>query len=171
MEAANPEAVGVQLRTLGIVPTKVKQKPKDISEYLPFLQPGVKTRDLVIFTRQFATMIDAGLLHEVRGLLEMGYGPELRPMKAIGYRHIVPVAEGSDILANAVVEMQRDTLRFARRQRTWLRGVPATPSLRRKSSFAVPRRRTRGPVDTRGPPQGPKKHHDAHSNSTPYLST
>ena len=35
-----------------------------------------------------------------------------------------PVVEGSDTLANALRAMQRDTRRFARRQRTWLRGVP-----------------------------------------------
>jgi tRNA A37 N6-isopentenylltransferase MiaA len=34
-----------------------------------------------------------------------------------------PVVDGSDTLANALVVMQRDTRRFARRQRTWLRGV------------------------------------------------
>ena len=37
---------------------------------------------------------------------------------------MIGVADGSDTLANAVVEMRRDTCRFARRQRTWLRGVP-----------------------------------------------
>jgi type IV pilus assembly protein PilC len=42
-------------------PITVKKKPKDISEYLPFLKPRIRTKDLVIFTRQFATMIDAGL--------------------------------------------------------------------------------------------------------------
>ena len=42
-------------------------------------------------------------------------------MQAIGYRHINPVADGSDTLANALVAMQRDTRRFARRQRTWIR--------------------------------------------------
>ena len=42
-------------------------------------------------------------------------------MQAIGYRHINPVADGSDTLASALVAMQRDTRRFARRQRTWLR--------------------------------------------------
>jgi len=66
-------------------------------------------------------MIDTGLLREVRHLREAGFGPELRPMQAIGYRHINPVADGSDTLANALVAMQRDTRRFARRQRTWLR--------------------------------------------------
>ncbi len=68
-------------------------------------------------------MIDRGLLQEVRGLRERGYGPRLRPMQALGYRHVQPVVEGSETLANALREMQRDTRRFARRQRTWLRGV------------------------------------------------
>jgi tRNA dimethylallyltransferase len=69
-------------------------------------------------------MLDRGLLQEVRGLVERGYGPGLRPLQAIGYRHMWPVVEGSDTLANALPEMQRDTRRFARRQRTWLRSVP-----------------------------------------------
>jgi len=69
-------------------------------------------------------MIEGGLLQEVRDLRERGYGPELRPMRSIGYRHMQPVVEGSDTLVNAQAAMQRDTRRFARRQRTWLRGVP-----------------------------------------------
>ena len=69
-------------------------------------------------------MIAAGLLQEVRDLRAQRYGPELPPMQSIGYRHMAPVVEGRDTLANALVLMQRDTRRFARRQRTWLRGVP-----------------------------------------------
>ena len=61
IEAGNQEAVMVQLRAQSLLPVAVKEKAKDISEYLPFLKPGIKTRELVIFTRQFATMIDAGL--------------------------------------------------------------------------------------------------------------
>jgi tRNA dimethylallyltransferase len=69
-------------------------------------------------------MIDAGLLREVRGLRERGYGPELRPMQAIGYRHIQPVVDGADTLVNALEGIKVDTRRFARRQRTWLRAIP-----------------------------------------------
>lgn len=69
-------------------------------------------------------MLEQGLLQEVRDLRERGYGPELRPMKSIGYRHMMPVAEGAETLANALVSMQTDTRRFARRQRTWLRPLP-----------------------------------------------
>jgi len=45
----------------GITVKSVKAKPKDISEYIPLLQPRVKEKDLVVFVRQFSTMIDAGL--------------------------------------------------------------------------------------------------------------
>jgi tRNA dimethylallyltransferase len=68
-------------------------------------------------------MIEAGLLNEVRELRKRGYGPELRPLQGIGYRHMHPVVEGSDTLVNALAAMKRDTRRFARRQRTWLRAV------------------------------------------------
>jgi tRNA dimethylallyltransferase len=68
-------------------------------------------------------MIEAGLLNEVRDLRKRGYGPELRPLQAIGYRHMHPVVEGVDTLVNAVAAMKRDTRRFARRQRTWLRAL------------------------------------------------
>ena len=61
IEAMNEAAVMAQLRAQSLLPVTVKEKPKDVSEYLPFLKEGIKTRDLVIFTRQFATMIDAGL--------------------------------------------------------------------------------------------------------------
>ena len=68
-------------------------------------------------------MIEAGLLQEVRSLRERGYGPELPCMRGIGYRHMQPVIDGADTLANVLSEMQRDTRHFARRQRTWLRSL------------------------------------------------
>jgi type IV pilus assembly protein PilC len=50
-----------QLRSQMLLPVSVKEKSRDVSDLLTFLKPGIKIRDLVIFTRQFATMIDAGL--------------------------------------------------------------------------------------------------------------
>jgi type IV pilus assembly protein PilC len=61
MEAANNEAVLAQLRAQMLQPVTVKKKAKDLAEVFPFLKPGITTKELVIFTRQFATMIDAGL--------------------------------------------------------------------------------------------------------------
>ena len=60
--AKNKDEVIGLLRKQGIVATTVKAKgtmSKDIS--IPGLGGGVKDKDIVIFTRQFATMIDAGL--------------------------------------------------------------------------------------------------------------
>ena len=61
IDAMNEAAVMAQLRSQMLLPVTVKAKGKNVSEYLPFLKQGIKTRELVIFTRQFATMIDAGL--------------------------------------------------------------------------------------------------------------
>ena len=61
MDAGSEAAVMTQLRAQSLLPMVVKQKAKDVSEYLTFLKEKIKTKDLVIFTRQFATMIDAGL--------------------------------------------------------------------------------------------------------------
>jgi type IV pilus assembly protein PilC len=61
MEAANEAAVMAQLRNQSITPVTVKARSRDLAELLPFLKKGISIRDLVIFTRQFATMIDAGL--------------------------------------------------------------------------------------------------------------
>ncbi len=59
MEAADAEAVQGRLRQMGINPTKVKKKPIEINIDLSFGR--VPRKSLIIFTRQLATMIDAGL--------------------------------------------------------------------------------------------------------------
>ncbi len=61
MEAENPEQVRSSLERRKITSVKVKEKPKDILENVAFLQPKVTEADVIIFCRQFSTMIDAGL--------------------------------------------------------------------------------------------------------------
>jgi len=61
MEASTEEAVLANLKRMKIEPTKIKKKPKDLFENVAFLQPKVKDRDIILFARQFSTMIDAGL--------------------------------------------------------------------------------------------------------------
>lgn len=61
MEAANESAVRSNLVRLKITPSKIKKKPKDLFENVSFLQPKVKNADIILFARQFSTMIDAGL--------------------------------------------------------------------------------------------------------------
>ena len=61
IEAPDESTVRSQLRRMHIKPTKIKQKPKDLFENVAFLQPKVHPADVVVFARQFSTMIDAGL--------------------------------------------------------------------------------------------------------------
>lgn len=58
MEAANEAVVNDYLRKQQIIPSKVKAKPKEFSFGG---EKKVTKKDIVIFVRQFATMIDAGL--------------------------------------------------------------------------------------------------------------
>jgi type IV pilus assembly protein PilC len=59
MEAGDASAVEARLRQMGLEPTKVRKKPKEL--HLPGIGGGVGTKDILIFTRQFSVMIDAGL--------------------------------------------------------------------------------------------------------------
>ncbi|MFP4349333.1 MAG: type II secretion system F family protein [Thermodesulfobacteriota bacterium] len=61
IEAANEDIAKNQLAKRGVQSLKVKKKPKDILENVSFLQPKVTPKDVIIFCRQFSTMIDAGL--------------------------------------------------------------------------------------------------------------
>lgn len=62
IEAANEAAVRMQLRRQQIQAVKIQAKPKDILKgFTLFKRKKVSEKEIVIFTRQFATMIDAGL--------------------------------------------------------------------------------------------------------------
>lgn len=61
IDVANEAAARIHLRNLRLTDTKIKKKPKDLLENVKFLQSRVKQKDIVVFTRQLATMIDAGV--------------------------------------------------------------------------------------------------------------
>src|SRR5512139_632129 len=60
MEAATEGAIRIHLRQQNIIPSKISAKAKEIKIPLPFGN-RVQQRSIAIFTRQLATMIDAGL--------------------------------------------------------------------------------------------------------------
>lgn len=61
IDAEDEAAVRAQLRRQNLKAGRVKKKPKDLLENISFLQPRIKEKDVVVFARQFSTMIDAGL--------------------------------------------------------------------------------------------------------------
>lgn len=61
IEAPDQAAALAQVKRLRIVDPVIKEKPKDVFANVAFFQPKVTGKDIVIFTRQLSTMIDAGL--------------------------------------------------------------------------------------------------------------
>src|SRR5512137_2134322 len=60
MEAADDAAVKARLSQMGLEPTRVQRKPREFHLTSPVFAGGT-TKDLLVFTRQFSVMIDAGL--------------------------------------------------------------------------------------------------------------
>lgn len=61
VEAIDEKAALAQVKRLRISNPVVKEKPKDLLENISFFKPKVTGKDIVIFTRQLSTMINAGL--------------------------------------------------------------------------------------------------------------
>jgi type IV pilus assembly protein PilC len=61
IEADNPTIARQLLARRGINISSFKPKPKDLLEYVPYLRTRVTERELIVFVRQFATLINAGL--------------------------------------------------------------------------------------------------------------
>ena len=71
-----------------------------------------------------AAFVAAGLRSEVERLLARGYDPALPSLQSIGYREFVRVVRGELDPAEALRLMQRDTVRYAKRQWTWFAREP-----------------------------------------------
>lgn len=61
MEANDEKQVEALLKRMRVTPTQIKPAPKDLFENVSFMKPKIKPKEIMIFTRQFSTMIDAGL--------------------------------------------------------------------------------------------------------------
>jgi type IV pilus assembly protein PilC len=61
LDAPDPAAALAQVKRLRISSPVVKEKPKDLFANISFFKPKVSGKDIVIFTRQLSTMINAGL--------------------------------------------------------------------------------------------------------------
>ena len=84
IDAANEKMAMANLKKRNLTVKKLKPKSKDLFANVSFLKPKVTKKDLVIFTRQFSTMIDAGL--------PAGPGSS-DPVRAVGKPHLQRNAE------------------------------------------------------------------------------
>ncbi len=100
-----------------------KQKAHHFGDNLyDFVKIGLMVERTELYKRidqRTEKMIDVGLVNEVERLLAMGYHGNLKPMRALGYKHIASLIKGSLNLADAIRMIKRDTRHFAKRQMTW----------------------------------------------------
>ena len=67
------------------------------------------------------TMVQQGLLQEVRDLLNAGLPRDATALQAIGYKQFLGVSEGRFTEKDAVEEVKLRSRQYAKRQLTWLR--------------------------------------------------
>lgn len=79
----------------------------------PALYRGIDTR--------VDAQLRAGLVDEVRGLLQAGYDRSLPALQGLGYKEIIAYLDGGVTLDEATRQLKRNTRRYAKRQYTWFR--------------------------------------------------
>lgn len=104
MEASNIEAVYARLRSQRIqpIPARVKEKGTglDTEIKIPGFGPKIQPYDVMLFTRQFSTMIDAGL-PIVQSLDILAEQTECKPLKSV-IRDVRRDVSGGTTLADAL---------------------------------------------------------------------
>lgn len=70
-------------------------------------------------TQRTKKMIIAGLLDEVKSILDQGYSEKLKPLQSLGYKQVIEFIQGKYDWGNAMHLINRDTWHYAKRQLTW----------------------------------------------------
>ena len=70
-------------------------------------------------------MLEAGLMQEIRSLLQSGVPDTATAMQAIGYKEFVSALEGHGTVEAAADSVRQSSRRYAKRQLTWFRRNPA----------------------------------------------
>jgi tRNA dimethylallyltransferase len=98
------------------------------------------TRDRAELYRRVEERVDrmlaVGLVDEVQGLLAQGFPPDLKSMRAIGYKEICRYLVGDISLDEATGLIKRDTKRYVKRQQTWFFRDSATKWFEYPENFA-----------------------------------
>ncbi|MCH8086356.1 MAG: tRNA (adenosine(37)-N6)-dimethylallyltransferase MiaA [Chloroflexi bacterium] len=90
----------------------------------PFLVIGLSAPREVLYQRidhRVDEMMERGLIDEVRGLMDRGYGLDLPSMSGVGYKQIGTYLQGQMALDEAVQKTKYETHKLARRQGTWFK--------------------------------------------------
>lgn len=82
-------------------------------------------------------MIDSGYVEEVQALLNNDIPVTAKPMRSLGYKHLCEHLTDGVPLDEAIRRIERDTWRFARKQRSWMRTLGFTKVLSNHEAIAL----------------------------------
>jgi tRNA dimethylallyltransferase len=117
-------ALEVRLQTGRALTDHFKEKPRDPLIGYKFHFIGLNPEREELYARineRVVKMFKAGLVNEVRGLLERGLSRDAKALEAIGYRHALGYMDSCNRREDTIRIMQRDTRHYAKRQLTWFR--------------------------------------------------
>ncbi len=109
--------------TRGVPVGEFKNLQEKVKEYDAILIGLTRDRKALYdrIDRRAAEMMRAGLVEEVRGLLEQGLTADDTAMQGIGYKEVVGYLAGAYDLDEALARIQLHTRHYAKRQLTWFR--------------------------------------------------
>ena len=93
----------------------------------PFRAFGLNMPREVLYQRieeRVDRMVEAGLIEEVKGLLDQGCPRNCVAMQSFGYKELIDYLDGKRTLDEAIALLKQNTRRFAKRQLTWFRNDP-----------------------------------------------
>jgi tRNA dimethylallyltransferase len=99
---------------------KEKTQPADFSAYFW----GLRWPREILYkriNRRVDTMMEKGLVEEVKQLQSKGFGLELNALDSVGYKEIFAFLKGECTYDEAVEQIKRNTRRFAKKQLIWFR--------------------------------------------------
>jgi tRNA dimethylallyltransferase len=103
-------------------PISELQKEYTRNVNLKFYQYGLKWERKILYDnieKRVDDMIKAGLVEEVKGILEKGYDKNINALNTVGYKEIISYLDGGINLDRAIELIKRNTRWFAKRQMTW----------------------------------------------------
>lgn len=100
---------------------------KRIPSYLDSVKIALDVERSMLYERIDARvdeMVRAGLVEEVKLLLDRGFREGLTAPQAIGYKEMVSYLDGMSTMDEAIGSIKQSTRHYAKRQLSWLRGDP-----------------------------------------------
>lgn len=99
-------------------------KPREHYPSLQFALTMDRARLYARIDARVDAMMRAGLLDEVRGLMDAGAADALTSRQAIGYKELIDALEGRCTIGEAVGLIKLRSRRYAKRQLSWFRRDP-----------------------------------------------